>query len=254
MQWFCGACRNKINSNQEEVWWAASVEPDNCMCGFSLTPERSYVFWHQSGGSLFLLWYVCAHVGAQSCFANGKPATIESKHFLPFCIFSAWGCHVQRHPASPTQTHTCTHTRAKPHVRKTCSSSGGADESIPLNWMFSAVRRNSTRHGALILFSLISRVCCLFFSPLRPHKSLLKLVDAVLMRLKARDCVTLINNYREFFDLLPPMRRIWISHELTRHKCTQIILDHTCDCSVPQWWAPAVEKTQCVKVIDTKTS
>lgn len=175
------------------------MEPDNCECGFSLTPERSECFGTR-GVALFSSSDMCVWgVGVRSCFANGKPATIESKHFLSFCIFSAWGCHVQRHPASPTQTHTCTHTRTKPHVRKMCSSSGGADESIPLNWMFSAVRRNSTRHGALILFSLISRACCLFFSPLRPHKSLLKLVDAVLMRLKERNCLTLINNYRELF-------------------------------------------------------
>ncbi len=132
-------------------------------------------------------------MGAQSCFANGKPATIDSKHFLSFCIFFSLGM-----PCSETPSIAHADAHVKPHVRKTSSSSGGADESILLNWMCSAVRRNSTRHAALILFSLISRTC-LFFSPLPPHKSLLKLVDAVLMRLKERDRIILINNYREFF-------------------------------------------------------
>lgn len=173
------------------------MEPDNCECGFSLTPERSYVFWHQSGGSLFLLWYVCVcvWVGARSCFANGKPATIESKHFLSFCIFFSLGM-----PCWDTQHRPRRRTRAQSHMWGRRAAAAEARRRVSL-WTGCALRWGETPHVTVLSFCFHSflELVVYFSLPCLPHKSLLKLVDAVLMPLKERDHIILINNYREFF-------------------------------------------------------
>ncbi len=208
------------------MWWAESMEPDNCECGFSLTPERSYVFWHQSGGSLFLLWYVCVCVcvcvcvhGVSGCaelFCKWKTCNYRKQTFPLFLYFFSLGM-----PCWDTQHRPRRRTRAQSHMWGRRAAAAEARTRVSL-WTGCALRWGETPHvtGALILFSLISRTCCLFFSPLPPHKSLLKLIDAVLMPLKERDHIILINNYREFFDLLP---RCMVS-ELARHSHTQIFL------------------------------
>lgn len=149
MRWFCGVCRHKINSNQAEVWWAPSFSPDNCACGFSIAPGGA---WALRAMALCSSSDMCACV--QSCFANWKPATIESKHFLSFTL----GMPSSETPCSRPRkrTRTRTRTRRKPHVRKRAAAAE-ARTRVSL-WTGCSLRWGETPHVSCCFHSFLEFV------------------------------------------------------------------------------------------------